>query len=384
MSTLRSRSFPSFWTLHLVGWTALGLSMWVGVLSHVEHPGRAFVDKMIFAALGATLALVLRPLYRHLHERGTSIPRMIAVSAVCSYAFSFIWSILYKGSVHLLWDWVDGKALTIPPFQWLISGMLFYTFIPLAWSVLYIGIKYYLDLQEERERALAAEGLAHQARLQALRYQLNPHFLFNTLNAISTLVTERKNADAERMIARLSDFLRLTIDQGTGVEVPLAEEMDFVRRYLDIQQIRFGERLTVDLDVDPGTLSACVPPLLLQPLIENAVRHGIMPREEGGTLTVEARRVGDRLHLRVRDDGPGPPPDADAAESQGIGLANVRERLDALYGTDHTFRLDRADGGGCIVSIECPFHTRPIPSEAVAASTDAAPAPSRTPTPTPS
>jgi signal transduction histidine kinase len=331
--------------------------MWIGVLSHVDDPGRAFVGKMIFAITGGTLTLGLRPLYRRLHERGVSVPKLVITSAVCAYALTVVWSIAHKGSVNLLWQWVDGKALALPPFSWLISGTLFYTFIPMAWSVLYIGIKYYQDVQTERERALAAEGLAHEARLRALRYQINPHFLFNTLNAISTLVVEHKNRDAERMIARLSDFLRLTLECDGTPEVPLAEEMAFVRQYLDIQQIRFGDRLTVTNDVDAETLSARVPPLILQPLVENAVRHAIMPRETGGHLTLEARRVDDRLHLRVADDGPGPP-DADAlAQSSGVGLANVQQRLETLYSDDHRFQLDRADGGGCVVSIALPFHT---------------------------
>ena len=155
-----SRPFPSFWTLHLAGWAAIGLSMWIGVLAHVDDPGRAFVGKMVFAITGGTLTLGLRPLYRRLHERGVSIPKLIITSAVCSYALTVVWSILHKGSVNLLWQWVDGEALTIPPFSWLISGTLFYTFIPMAWSVLYFGVKYYQDVQAERERALAAEGLA--------------------------------------------------------------------------------------------------------------------------------------------------------------------------------------------------------------------------------
>jgi len=359
-----NRSLVSFWPLHLAGWAALGLSMWLGALPHAAAPGRTLVGKMIFATTGGLLTLGLRPLYRWLHERSTPIPRLVAICAVCSYVLSVVWSMSYQGSVNLLWDWVDGRALDLPGFSSLINGALFYTFIPMAWSVLYVGIKYYEDMQAERERALAAEGQAHEARLTALRYQLNPHFLFNTLNAVSTFIAERKNTDAERMVARLSDFLRLTLDQGTDVEVPLAEEMDFVRRYLDIQQIRFGDRLTVTFDVDADTLSAQVPPLLLQPIVENAVRHGIMPREDGGRLTIEARRVADTLHLRVADDGPGPPADESLADSSGIGIQNVKERLQTLYGDDHAFTCARADGGGCVVSIELPFHTAPLPSDA--------------------
>ena len=357
MSQTSSRSFPSFWALHLCGWAAIGMSMWIGVLNHVDDPGRAFVGKMIFAITGGTLTLGLRPLYRRLHERSVSIPKFIVVSAVCSYLLTVVWSMLHKGSVNLLWQWVDGEALTLPPFAWLISGTLFYTFIPMAWSVLYVGIKYYQDVQTERERALVAEGQAHRARLRALRYQLNPHFLFNTLNAVSTLIVERQNRDAERMVARLSDFLRLTLECDDAPEVPLADELDFARRYLDIEQIRFGDRLVVREDVEPATLSAHVPPLLLQPLVENAVHHGIMPREEGGTLLIEARRVGERLLLRVVDDGPGPSGQNDT--DGGVGLSNTKARLQSLYGQDHCFVLQRADGGGCAVRVELPFHTHP-------------------------
>ncbi|MCS3860050.1 sensor histidine kinase [Salinibacter ruber] len=349
------RSFPSFWTLHLCGWAALGLSMWVGVLTHVDDPFRAFVGKMLFAVLGGTLTLGLRPLYRRLHRRDVSIPVIIAVSAVCSYVLSVGWTVLHRGGVDLLWEWVDGQPLTLRSFSGLINGALFYTFIPMAWSVLYFGVKYYQDVQAERERALAAEGQAHRARLQALRYQLNPHFLFNTLNAVSTLIVEQENEDAERMVARLSDFLRLTLECDSDVEVPLADELDFARRYLDIEQIRFGGRLVVQEDIEPEALSALVPPLLLQPLVENAVRHGIMPREEGGTLLIEAQRVGDRLLLRVADDGLGLSNDTDTGS--GVGLSNTKARLNSLYGEDHRFTLQRADGGGCVVRVELPFHT---------------------------
>jgi signal transduction histidine kinase len=349
---------------------ALGLSMWIGVLSHVDDPGRAFVGKMLFAVLGGTLTLGLRPLYRRLHRREVSIPTLVATSAVCSYVLSVGWTVLYRGGVDLLWAWIDGEALTIPGFSSLIGGALFYTFIPMAWSVLYFGVKYYEDVQAERERALVAEGQAHRARLQALRYQLNPHFLFNTLNAVSTLIVERENDDAERMVARLSDFLRLTLECDSDVEVPMADELDFARRYLDIEQIRFGDRLTVHEDVEPAALSARVPPLLLQPLVENAVQHGIMPREDGGTLRIEARHVADRLLLRVVDDGPGPPSDADT--KGGVGLSNTKARLESLYGDAHRFALQRADGGGCVVRVELPFRTDtdarldlPEPSETV-------------------
>jgi signal transduction histidine kinase len=351
--------------------------MYLGVLAHAD-PVDAFVGKMTFAALGALLTLGLRPLYRWLYARGVSIPRFAAVAAVCSYALSLPWSAAYHTATTAYRAGRTGEAFAMPTGAALIDGALFYSFIILAWSMLYVGAKYYRDLQDERERALAAEGLAHQAHLRALRYQLNPHFLFNTLNAISTLIVEHKNRDAERMVARLSDFLRLTLESATAAEVPLAEELAFARQYLDIQQIRFGDRLAVRYDVDAEALSACVPPLLLQPLVENAVRHGITPREEGGLLTLDARRVDDRLHLRVTDDGPGPPDDVSPASTQGVGLANVQARLQALYGDAARFRMDRADGG-CVVSLTLPFHTTPQAAPKALAPVPSTPRPHATP-----
>lgn len=382
---LPARSFPSFWTLHLAGWSALGVAMWLGVLSHVEHPAVALGHKLIFATLGATLTLALRPLYRRLYRRGLSLPALAGVSAACSYALSLPWSASYAVGTRAFDAAVLGIPFTLGPPQTLVEGALFYSFILVAWSVLYFAAKYYAGLQAARERALAAEGAAHEARLQALRYQVNPHFLFNTLNAVSTLIVERENGNAARMVARLSDFLRLTLECEATAEVPLAEEVDFAQRYLEIEQIRFGDRLRVTIDVDPAALSARVPPLLLQPLVENAVRHGILPREAGGHLSLEGRRAGPHLLLRVVDDGPGfdAPATSDRAfpdaARAGVGLANVRDRLRAHYGDDFTFTVEPADGGGCAVRLVLPFRTEaasrlPAPPHPVRApSRDSAP-----------
>lgn len=345
-----------FWPLHLAGWFALGLSMWVGVLAHVEEPVRAFAHKMIFAALGAVLTLGLRPLYRRLLQGGRSIPTLVLIAAFCSYMLSLVWSASYTLGMRAFDAVTSEAAFAVPAARWLVDGALFYTFIPMAWSVLYVAVKYYHDLHATRERALAAEGHAHRARLQALRYQLNPHFLFNTLNAVSTLISERRNRDAERMIARLSDFLRLTIHSEATATVPLVEEIDFARRYLDIERIRFGERLRVHYEIESEALSALVPPLLLQPLVENAVHHGIMPREEGGTLTLEASLGGGRLLLRIADDGPGPPESGmpNGRSRKGVGLPNVKARLEAHYDENFAFTVQRSDGGGCAVHLDLP------------------------------
>jgi two-component system LytT family sensor kinase len=233
------------------------------------------------------------------------------------------------------------------------TNTIYYFFVLAAWTALYFGIQAYLDLVAERERLLRAEGLAHRARLQALRLQLNPHFLFNTLNAVSTLVAESRSSEANRMISRLSGFLRHALDHPDIDEVPLAEEIGFVREYLEIEGVRFGNRLRVELSVAPNAEDALVPAMILQPLVENAVRHGVLAREDGGMIVIQAVREGQSLRLEVHDDGPGV--GAIEAVNAGVGLSNTRERLAELYGTNAELLLSRSGHGGLEASIRLPY-----------------------------
>jgi two-component system sensor histidine kinase AlgZ len=226
----------------------------------------------------------------------------------------------------------------------------------LAWSLLYVAIKHQRALHTERERALRAEAMATQARLDALRWQLNPHFLFNALNAISTLVVDNRSSEATAMIARLGDLLRSTLELPSGAAISLAAEMELVRRYLDIEQVRLGDRLALDVCIDERAWSALVPPMLMQPIVENAIRHAVAPRVRGGRVSISAQRAGDRLLLTVEDDGPGlSAAKGDLPNTGGIGLTNTRDRLGHLYGGEHRFSLDRGELGGLRVSFDLPF-----------------------------
>jgi len=199
-------------------------------------------------------------------------------------------------------------------------------------------------------RATRLEAQLARAQLDALRMQLHPHFLFNTLHAISALQTEDPET-AQRMLVRLADFLRLTLENSAVQEVSLRREIDFLSRYLEIERMRFPQRLAVEFAVDPAMLDARVPNLILQPIVENAIRHGIAAKASPGRLEVGASRRNGSLLLRVRDTGPG----LTAPPTEGIGLANTRERLGRLYGTASRLSLENAPGGGLEVIIEIPL-----------------------------
>ncbi|HEY7461750.1 MAG TPA: histidine kinase [Gemmatimonadota bacterium] len=226
-----------------------------------------------------------------------------------------------------------------------------------------VGICHALDYYDGmRERELSAsqlEARLSEARLQLLRTQLQPHFLFNTLHTISALLHEDARA-ADRMISRLSDLLRLTLDKSEEQEVTLREELEFLDPYVAIERTRFNDRLTVIEDIAPEALDARVPSMLLQPLVENAVRHGIGARSGAGRIEIRARRDNGRLALEVRDDGNGLPNGRQGVQT-GVGLGNTRARLRQLYGEDHRFELADAPGGGLKVTIEIPFR-EPVPT----------------------
>jgi two-component system, LytTR family, sensor kinase len=192
--------------------------------------------------------------------------------------------------------------------------------------------------------------------------QLHPHFLFNTLHSISSLLSRDTEA-ARRMIARLGDFLRLTLENSGAQEVLLRDELDFLRCYLDIEGIRFYDRLTVRMEIEPQTLGSRVPNLILQPIVENAIRHGIAARSTQGVIEIRARRVGERLSLEVKDNGPGLPLEVGSSRigRGGIGLANTQNRLRQLYGGDSSFELSNDARGGLLVTLEIPFRREDEP-----------------------
>jgi len=305
----------------------------------------ALTDWYLWALLVPLITLLARafPL-----ERGRWLRRLpILLLAGVAISLVKVWLDVQAGH---LFSWVPeapfGQRVRVDTH---FNLMTYAVILGLAYMVIY-----YRRYRERELRASQLEAQLSRARLQVLEMQLHPHFLFNTLNAITALI-HRDVPAAERMITRLGELLRLTLDNTGKQEVRLKDEIEFLDRYVEIEETRFGERLKVDFEIEPETLDAEVPNLILQPLVENAIRHGVARRSGPGRVTVRAARANGRLELAVVDDGPGLADNGGAAPEEGLGLSNTRERLEQIYGLDHALVLEEPGAGGLRVRISIPF-----------------------------
>ena len=335
LDLLRGNRNLLFWGLHTVGWIAYGLAQYVGSAVYGKEPGYVLVIAIAVAA-GFLFSAPLRWLYQRLWAAG---PRSMLLGSVfacwiVALAWRAVMNTAYMRIVKPEWA-LEHAPQPLEIFVGTLSSMA----LLLCWTGLYYGVKFYERLQLEREATLKQSALAQEAQLKMLRYQLNPHFLFNTLNAISTLVLDGQNRTANLAVSRLSEFLRYTLDQDPMKKVTLRQELDALNLYLGIEKLRFGDRLRLEFEVDERAESALVPSLLLQPLVENAMKYAIAPREQGGAVTVIAGIEGRKLRLAVVDDGPGLPPAMASGNGRGVGLRNTRERLKVLYGDPHSIEV---------------------------------------------
>ncbi|HEV2704378.1 MAG TPA: sensor histidine kinase [Pyrinomonadaceae bacterium] len=275
---------------------------------------------------------------------------------------SFLFATAHLAAYVVLYRALGGPRVELFSSVFEVFEFYFYRFLLLNMQLYWVCLivicahDYYRKYREEELKASELRTQLAQAQLQALKMQLHPHFLFNTLNAVSELVYQSPEK-AERMITQLSDMLRLSLDRVGVQEVPLKQELDFLDKYLKIEQTRFQERLRVEMKIDPEALDSLVPNMILQPLVENAVRHGIAPRSRGGRIEIRAARADRMLHLDVCDDGLGLPaePQQRGKKNGGVGLSNTRARLERLYGTSHRFELTSTPGSGLTVSLAIPF-----------------------------
>jgi two-component system LytT family sensor kinase len=314
-----------FWTLHALGWSGYAISQYLGALLF-SKPVAYMKVITIASASGFVLSAPLRYICRRLW---TQPPATMVVGGILSaYSLALVWRVIINWAYE---EFVDDEWPMVHWYEYL-SGAMSSTYLMACWVGLYFGVKYYESLQLQRETTLRATALAQEAQLKMLRYQLNPHFLFNTLNAISTLILDNRNSTANSAVTGLSEFLRYTLDQDPMKKVTVAQEVEALNLYLCIEKMRFSERLQLEYAIDEGASDVLMPSLLLQPLIENAIKYAVSPREQGGKIRIGGHVTGGMLQLEVADDGPGMIDKTRLTNGRGVGIRNTCERLQVLYG----------------------------------------------------
>ena len=335
----------SFWQVQIIGWCGYYLFHLLESLHALLTQRVFFVEESLPVFFMFLASFVLRPFCRWLLRQSRSWIafelKAAAAAMLASIPVTCATGLILRNFYHVPW-------------HALVSVWAWSFFMLLMWCSLYFSIKQWQQSSMEKERLLRAESELREARLLALRYQLNPHFLFNSLNAVSTLVLDGNAPAATRMLAQIGDLLRRSLDSEVTAEVTLSQELAFTEGYLSIEQTRLGKRLRIDIAVPLETRDALVPNMLLQPLVENAVRYGVAPLIEGGWIAIKSALDADRLRIVIRNSGRRGE-GKQKKNGNGIGLGNTAERLKTLYGANFEFSLGWPEAGGCEVVLELPL-----------------------------
>jgi sensor histidine kinase YesM len=342
----------AFWLLQTAGWS--GYLILRALSGFANGMGAMLlVHTALLTATGYSLTLLMATLFRRLIAMRPIVTLVLSLAAVVLAASAF--------SAIETWSYATFLKPETKPVGVEYLGAILLNFALLAaWAALYYGINYFLLLEDEIKQRERLENQASSAQLAMLRYQLNPHFLFNTLNSISTLVLLRQIERANAMLARLSSFLRYTLVNEPLGKVTLAQEVETLKLYLEIEKMRFEDRLRPHFKIESETIGARLPSLLIQPLIENAIKYAVTPSETGADIWMTARREGQGVRIEVADNGQGEGANIAASPSTGVGLANIRDRLSQAYGAAHSFTTRTNEHGGFSVIIEIPFETGEI------------------------
>ena len=342
----------AFWNLQSLGWAGAFLLRGSSTIANGQ-PLSSLVPVLISTVTGYSVTLLIAVMFRFLLKSkpivtwGASILTVVAAAALVAFIDAWVFSTQNKGSE------TAGLQLFLGAFY------LSMTLLG-AWSALYYAINFYLTVEEQADQLLHLENQASSAQLAMLRYQLNPHFLFNTLNSISTLVLLKQTDRANAMLSRLSSFLRYTLINEPTAQVTIEQEIETLKLYLEIEKMRFEDRLRPVFTIDPAVARARLPSLLLQPLVENAIKYAVTPKEEGADITVSAQPAGENVRIVVSDTGPGlnesgMKPHIAVSEGTGVGLPNIRDRLIQAFGERQSFET-RSSPGGFSVIIEIPLN----------------------------
>jgi two-component sensor histidine kinase len=357
---LRADSSTQFWMFQIAGWACLSVVSYFSLNLWYDQPELSYLaHNLLQSVLGVLVSSPLRLIYRRVWNDSMAL-RTVYIS-IAVLLFASLWSVLRLA----LFQAITGETGLWSDFGgWLFPSI----FIFMCWTALYHGFKYYRlvdiehaallrmasDRNNQAAKAAQAESTAREAQLEMLRYQLNPHFLFNTLNAVQSLVATQQTRRATEMIAALSEFLRYSLYTDSKKLVSVDHELDALRMYLLIEQARFGERLKIKINASEDAREQQIPSMLLQPLVENAIKYAIARSEKGGTLEINAYCADSQLNIDVRDSG------AQAEQptvlgAPGVGLRNIQRRLEAYYGDAQCLELQPLAAGGMQASIRLPL-----------------------------
>lgn len=366
LSLATIHQFPHFWPLQIIFWTGFSIITFTTLTLWYEQVSWTYISHNLLQSLaGVVLTFPLHIIFSQLWASSTLL--RIGSSLIAVLSLALLWTAFRI--VSFMW-------ITAEEDVWSDFGGWFFgaIFIFLFWTSLYHGIRYFYLLESEHRmkiqaealagseqlKRLGAESVAKEAQLQMLRYQLNPHFLFNTLNAISSLIQIKKTEQAKTVIVQLSRFLRYSLDNNPDIKISLGREIDALMLYLEIEKTRFEERLELDFDLTDEAKVALMPSLLLQPLIENSMKYAIAKNPNGGTIKFRAKRVDDRLCLELSDTGAQKKLEGSKIQrssGRGIGLRNTLDRLKVAYADNYRFDLQTSDSGGLKTIIEIPFES---------------------------
>jgi sensor histidine kinase YesM len=351
-----SKQSHQFWTLQIAGWLGYAVVVFLAII-------RPQIGQETFNLSGQLLNLVLETLSGFIlsYLQWLLIQRIVHLPLNKTLFFSFLSAatfgvvfniiklstykvIIYQQQWNEAWDMLE------------FGGWLLFSLTTMfVWTSIFFIMLYNNKLQKEHEMLLRAQTAAKDAQLEMLRYQLNPHFMFNTMNAISTLIYKNENEKANEMLDKLCEFFRYSLDRNDKSKTTLKKELELLDLYLCIEKVRFGARLTVDIDICNNAMNCLVPSMLLQPLVENSIKYAIELRKQGGVIQIKATKVNDRLVLKVIDNGQAI--SKKVSDGFGIGISNTKARLDAMFNADFKVDINESDGNGTTVFISIPFVT---------------------------
>lgn len=346
---------PQFWWLQIGGW-----AMYPFFVHLAYTPTEQFDNWLLLpsyyaweAILGFVLTLLLRELWKTFWQSPIWIAVLINFLAVALAAE--IWTLGKLLLYFQYFEYIQNQDFWKTAGEWYPNSLT----VIAAWSAIYYGFKYRNTLIEQESSLLAAQAAAKDAQLRMLRYQLNPHFLFNTLANICALISDGNNTRAKDMTVELSEFLRYSLDNDPSQTNSVKDEIEIIKLYFNIEKIRYAHRLDYEITIDPATEECQIPSMLLQPLVENAIKHAIAPALKGGTITISTLAVEQLLVISVKDNGEGLQKTRSSNQRQGIGLTNTRERLSSFYGKQQQLQLLDVDPHGLEVRISLPLSNTP-------------------------